>query len=247
MSGPRPRATPWLPMVLGVAVLALGVVLFWRGWSFYRLSLEARVEHPEFRTLRPSGVVGNGYGWVAALLIVLNLSYLVRRRLAAARLGPMRVWLDVHVFTGLTAAMLVTAHSALQLRTPIAMVSAASLALVVVTGLIGRFLYARRRRRVCVDAARSHVCPVRGRRGRARRPRRRSLGRAAPRRRREHGGLSRRRRRRRAGPGPERRARPATRRRARGAVLRGGGRGGGGRRGWPRCCARGAACAGSPR
>lgn len=138
----RRRRIPWLALVLGAIVCALAVVLLVRGWSFYKLSLEDRVEHPDYRTLRPSGVVGNGYGWVAALLVVLNLMYLVRRRLAATRLGSMRVWLDIHVFTGLVAATLVTFHSAFQLRTPIATLSAASLGVVVVTGLVGRFLYA---------------------------------------------------------------------------------------------------------
>lgn len=128
--------------LLALVVLATAIALGYRGWDFYLLSLEQRVEHPEFRLLRPSGALGNGYGWVAALLIVLNLSYLIRRRLGQARLGSMRLWLDLHVGTGLVASTLVSFHSAFQLRTPIAAVSAASLGLVVATGLIGRFLYA---------------------------------------------------------------------------------------------------------
>jgi len=129
-------------VVLALALIALTVALGVRGYSFYRLPLGDRVEHPDFRALRPSGLWGNGYGWVAALLVVLNLSYLIRRRFGSARLGSMRAWLDVHVFTGLLAASLVSFHSAFQLRTPIATTSAASLGIVVLTGLIGRFLYA---------------------------------------------------------------------------------------------------------
>jgi cytochrome b561 len=129
-------------VVLGLILIAITVGLAYRGWSFYRLSLEDRVEHSEYRTLRPSGMLGNGYGWVAATLVVMNLSYLVRRRFGSARFGSMKTWLDVHVFTGLLAATLVSFHSAFQLRTPIASVSAASLGTVVLTGLLGRFLYA---------------------------------------------------------------------------------------------------------
>jgi hypothetical protein len=136
------RRTPWLPIFFSIVLIALTAYLLHRGWSFYKLSLEDRVEHPDFRKLRPSGMIGNGYGWIAAMLIILNLSYLVRRRLAGSKLGSMRVWLDIHVFTGLCAASLVTFHSAFQLRTPIATTSAASLGIVVLTGLIGRFLYA---------------------------------------------------------------------------------------------------------
>lgn len=144
--------------MLALILVAITVGLAYRGWSFYKLSLEDRPEHAEFRVLRPSGVVGNGYGWVAAMLIVMNLSYLIRRRFGGTRLGSMRVWLDIHVFTGLLAASLVSFHSAFQLRTPIATASTASLVLVVLTGLVGRFLFAlapageRERLRVALDA-----------------------------------------------------------------------------------------------
>lgn len=153
-----PRRRSFLFVFLLLIVVAITVGLAYRGWSFYLLSLEDRVEHPEYRALRPSGVVGNGYGWVAAMLIVMNLSYLIRRRFGGSRLGSMRIWLDLHVFTGLTAASLVSFHSAFQARTPIATLSAASLALVVGTGLLGRFLYAlaptgiRERLRDALDA-----------------------------------------------------------------------------------------------
>ena len=136
------RRAPWLQIVLGALLAALMIALLVRGWSFYRLSLEDRVEHAEFRKLRPSGVIGNGYGWIAAMLVVLNLSYLIRRRFGGARFGSMRVWLDIHVFTGLFAATLATFHSAFQARTPVTQISVASLTVVVVTGLIGRFLHA---------------------------------------------------------------------------------------------------------
>jgi hypothetical protein len=137
------RTNRWVfPTFLILALAAITVALAFRGWSFYLLSLEDRVEHPDYRELRPSGLIGNGYGWVAAMLVVLNLSYLIRRRFGGARLGSMRIWLDIHVFTGTTAAVLVSFHSAFQLRTRIAAMSAISLGLVVLTGIIGRFLYA---------------------------------------------------------------------------------------------------------
>ena len=109
-----------LTLSLALVVLTITVILAARGWSFYWMSIQDRPEHPDFRTLRPSGMLGAGYGWIAALLIVLNLSYLVRRRLGGTRFGSMAVWLDVHVFTGLMIASLVSFHSAFQLRTPIA-------------------------------------------------------------------------------------------------------------------------------
>jgi hypothetical protein len=141
MAVPRRRIS-FFALVMSLILVSITVGLAYRGWSYYRLSLEDRSGHLEYRLLRPSGLYGNGYGWVAAMLVVLNLSYLIRRRFGTARLGSMKTWLDVHVFTGLLAATLVSFHSAFQLRTPIASVSAMSLGTVVVTGLLGRFLYA---------------------------------------------------------------------------------------------------------
>ena len=131
-----------LPYVLAIVVIGATAAMIWRGWHFYRLDLEQRPDDADFRKLRPSGTIGNGYGYAGALLIFLNLSYLIRRRFSSARLGSMRVWLDLHVFTGLLAASFVSFHSAFQLRTTIATWTSISLAIVVGTGLLGRFLYA---------------------------------------------------------------------------------------------------------
>jgi hypothetical protein len=128
---------------LGMPLLIAGVTagLLWRGWDFYRLGLEARLEHPDYRALRPSGLIGNGLGYAGAAIILLNLLYLARRK-HLFTLGSMRMWLDLHVGTGLLGAVLVAFHSAFQLRASIARISAVSLAIVVGTGLVGRFLHA---------------------------------------------------------------------------------------------------------
>ena len=128
--------------ILAGALLALAAYLTVRGYDFYRLGLDARVDHPDFRALRPSGLVGHGYGIVGTLLILTNLLYLLRRRLASARLGSMRLWLELHSFTGLAGAMLIAFHSAFQLRSQIATTTALSLAVVVLTGIVGRFIVA---------------------------------------------------------------------------------------------------------
>lgn len=131
----------WITAVL---VLALTVALAARGYGYYILDAEARLDHPEHRILSSTGFLGQGYGVVGTGLIVLNLLYLVRRMLAKWALGSMTVWLNIHVFTGLTGSVLILFHSAFHLRTTIAIVTAASLAVVVATGLVGRYLYALR-------------------------------------------------------------------------------------------------------
>ncbi len=130
---------------LGLFVILLAVVavaLLYRGWTFYPLTLDMRVEHDDYRTLSPGGMVGHGYGMFGTALILTNLLYLARRRIAGFRLGSMEAWLNLHVITGLVGSMLILFHSAFQLRTPIATVTAVSLVSVVMTGIVGRYFYA---------------------------------------------------------------------------------------------------------
>jgi hypothetical protein len=136
------RVGRWITVVL---LLAVGGILMWRGFAFYRLPLAERVGHRDYRTLNPAGLIGHGYGIVGTALILTNLLYLVRRRLAKHlpdSIGSMSAWLNAHAFTGLLGSLLVVFHSAFQLRTPIATVTSLSLAIVVVTGLVGFYIHA---------------------------------------------------------------------------------------------------------
>jgi len=129
-----------LLVLLLLSVLAYGL---WRlGEDFYLADLQSRVEHEAYESLRPGGLIGHGYGIVGTILILTNLLYLARRRFARWHLGSMAAWLNLHVLTGLVGTLLIVFHSAFQFRTPIALVTAISLGIVVVTGIVGRYLYA---------------------------------------------------------------------------------------------------------
>jgi hypothetical protein len=129
----------WLSLCSLVVLAAAGLWL--RGASFYRLDLHARFDHPEYRMLSPSGPLGHAYGFIATALVLANLSYLLRRRFAHWRLGSMRLWLNLHVATGLMSGLFGLSHSALQLRNPLATVTMVALAVTLVTGIVGRFIF----------------------------------------------------------------------------------------------------------
>jgi hypothetical protein len=137
----KPRRSISMGFTFTMFFLVCGV-LFLHGWDFYILNLDGRIEHPDFNALRPSGTHGYAYGVSGTVLIFLNLLYLARRRLARAKLGSMRTWLDLHVFTGVLGCAFIIFHSAFQLRSPLALTTAVGFAVVMVTGFIGRFLYA---------------------------------------------------------------------------------------------------------
>jgi hypothetical protein len=137
----RRRGIPFT--VTLTTTLVVAGVLLWHGLDYYLLDVASRPEHADFRQLRPSGSMGMSYAIVGTLLIFTNLLYLARRRLAAFRhFGSMRVWLDLHVFTGLVGATVIGYHSTFQARSWPNQVTAISLIVVVVSGVIGRFFYA---------------------------------------------------------------------------------------------------------
>jgi len=117
-------------------------VLLSYSWHYYNLPWDARFDDPLHRRLRSSGSIGHLYGNIGLAIILGNLLYLVRRRLVNVTwLGSMKAWMDWHVFSGIVGPAFVVLHSAFTLRTWPAIVSAASLGIVVVTGLFGRYLY----------------------------------------------------------------------------------------------------------
>ena len=139
---PSRSSSSW-PLALALVVTTVGfVVLLSYSWSYYRLPWDARVDSSMHTDLRSSGRIGHLYGNIGIALILGNLLYLVRRRYVHVTwLGSMKAWMDWHVFSGIVGPAFVLFHSAFTLRTWPAIVSSVSLAIVVATGLFGRYLY----------------------------------------------------------------------------------------------------------
>lgn len=132
--------------ILAVVLLVLGLVvvsaLAWMGGDYYLLSFADRVRDPRHDWLSPGGTWGHGLGIVATLLMLSNFFYFARKRWRAlSRLGPVPLWLTVHVSSGLLSALVILFHAAFRSRNLIATFSYISLLIVVLTGLIGRYIY----------------------------------------------------------------------------------------------------------
>jgi hypothetical protein len=159
--------TPWFPLAALVAGLATLARLAWIECSYYTAPLVQQALDDRHGRLRSSGSVGLLLGLAAAALIVVNLAYLVRRRLlGAAWLGGLRGWLDLHVVSGLLAGGCVALHAAGHLRSASATVASGALAIVLLTGLIGRYVLAqiprtREGRELSLDEARARFAELR--------------------------------------------------------------------------------------
>lgn len=129
---------------MGLLVLGLATVVAVWGHDYYRLNLAERPFHLHHNLLRPSGRMGLTFGVFATALFVLNLGYLVRKRLInIRRLGSSRIWMSFHAVTGITGGALIVLHSAFAPSSALAILALVALGITLLTGIIGRYLYAK--------------------------------------------------------------------------------------------------------
>lgn len=112
------------------------------GNSFYKLPIDERFFHPQYELLKPSGYIGHGLGIVGALLIIVGLfGYMARKRMKIfSRVGVLKYWLELHIFLCTLGTVFVLFHTTFKFGGIIS-VGFWSMALVWVSGVVGRFLY----------------------------------------------------------------------------------------------------------
>ncbi len=150
----RPASAPLveqgtgLTQALACAFAVSLIALVWAVWhaDYYLLPAESRPAHEKHAWLRPGMGAGLWMGVSAFLLICGNLLYLLRREplpgLAAIRWGSLRGWMTSHVATGVLAFLLATLHAAMSPRDTAGGHAWTALAVLLLTGAIGRYFYA---------------------------------------------------------------------------------------------------------
>ncbi len=132
-----------LVATMACALLAIFVYVLAIGWSYYFLTLDDRPFHPLHRMLRPAGRVGIGFGVFSTALFAAIYVYPLRKKWKWLRsIGTTRHWLDFHIVMGLAAPLLVALHSAFKFGGLAGMAYWIMMA-VVVSGIVGRYLYAQ--------------------------------------------------------------------------------------------------------
>ncbi|MBK7860861.1 MAG: NAD(P)-binding domain-containing protein [Archangiaceae bacterium] len=135
----KPRLLPLVLFAIALTVVAgLAVV----GWDYYRIPVPMRRYSAAHALLRPAGLWGHGIGIVATVVMMSNFLYAVRKRVRAFKgAGPIRGWLTFHQFVGFLAPAVVAFHAAFQSNNTVATITSVALAIVVLTGAIGRFIF----------------------------------------------------------------------------------------------------------
>ena len=129
-----------LAILYSLSFAAVGWLLL-EGSSYYLTPLAERAHHPGYWDWKSGGRIGHSLGVVGASMMVLMLGYSVRKRVPALRrLGPLRRWLDLHIFLGIVGPSLVVLHSAFKVQGLVAL-SFWSMIAVAASGVFGRYLY----------------------------------------------------------------------------------------------------------
>ncbi len=119
-------------------------LLLYNGYDYYATSLSERFYHPSHEILKPSGFYGHGLGIIGSLMMLIGVgSYIARKRIRKINnLGLLKHWLEFHIFMCTVGPMLIIFHTAFKFG-GIVSVSFWSMTTVVLSGMIGRYIYAQ--------------------------------------------------------------------------------------------------------
>ena len=112
------------------------------GHSYYTTPLEERFYHPKHDWFKPSGVMGHGLGIVGTLMILFGVSiYIARKRYGfMARYLRLKYLLEFHIFLCVLGPIFILFHTSFKFG-GIVSIAFWSMVAVVLSGVIGRFIY----------------------------------------------------------------------------------------------------------
>jgi hypothetical protein len=126
-------------VVLG---LVLGGAALFAGLDYYVVPVSERPFSPLHGQFAPTGLIGQGYGIIGTLMILVGVvSYGARKRFRwLSRFGSLKSWLHFHIFLCLLGPFLVLLHTTFKFGGLVA-IAFWSMALVVASGVFGRWVY----------------------------------------------------------------------------------------------------------
>ncbi|HEX7344797.1 MAG TPA: hypothetical protein VF398_11060 [bacterium] len=140
--------------ILSVFYVSTGiatVLLLVYGGNYYLKPLVDRPHHQLHDAIKPGGFWGHGLGIIGTVLMLLMLLYMARKYLHFMRKwGNIGIWLDIHIWLGITGSILITFHTAFKFG-GIVSISFWSMVAVAASGVFGRYIYLQIPRRLSGD------------------------------------------------------------------------------------------------
>ncbi|NQU53551.1 MAG: hypothetical protein HQ522_13540 [Bacteroidetes bacterium] len=127
-------------------LVAITVIVFlslaFYGAGYYFTNIQERFFHEQNELLKPSGFIGHGMGITGSLLMIIGVfGYMARKRFRSlSRVGVLKYWLEFHIFLCTLGPILVLFHTSFKFGGIVA-VSLWSMVAVVISGVLGRFIY----------------------------------------------------------------------------------------------------------
>jgi thioredoxin reductase/NAD-dependent dihydropyrimidine dehydrogenase PreA subunit/thiosulfate reductase cytochrome b subunit len=135
----RHDRTGWWIALFATMLIA---AIFFAGSHYYLSLLIGNGKIDTKSIFHSSGFIGHGIGILAMVFMLMNLTYFLRKEFKVMQhMGPIQSWMTLHMGSGLLAGALVVLHSTLVTNNLFAVFLYTSLAIVIITGVIGRYIF----------------------------------------------------------------------------------------------------------
>lgn len=123
-------------------IITVTFYLGYTGYTYYKTPLEERFYHHQHAWFKPSGAYGHGLGIIGTLLILFGVTiYIARKRYNfLSKWIRLKYLLEFHIFLCTLGPIMVLFHTAFKFG-GIVSVAFWSMVAVVLSGVIGRFIY----------------------------------------------------------------------------------------------------------
>ncbi len=121
-----------------IVFLLLGIY----GAGYYATGITDRHFHQHYDLLKPTGTIGHGIGIAGSIFLLIGVfGYMARKRFRRfSQIGKLKYWLEFHIFLCTLGPVLVLYHTTFKFGGIVA-ISFWSMVAVVLSGVIGRFIY----------------------------------------------------------------------------------------------------------
>ena len=125
-----------------VIIIIVTAYCAYTGYTYYNTPFEERFYHPNHTWFKPSGAYGHGLGIIGTIMILFGVTiYIARKRYGfLSKVIRLKYLLEFHIFLCTLGPILILFHTAFKFG-GIVSVAFWSMVAVVLSGVVGRFIY----------------------------------------------------------------------------------------------------------
>lgn len=127
---------------MAAVVIAVTIFIGFYGYEFYSIPVQERFYHPRYEWFKPSGIFGHGLGIIGTLMILFGVMiYIARKKYGfMEKYLRLKYLLEFHIFLCSLGPVLILFHTSFKFG-GIVSIAFWSMIAVVLSGIIGRFIY----------------------------------------------------------------------------------------------------------